>query len=90
MEQSIGLTQSRDTHPEIERVLVALLAQTTPQRRLELGLLLSQDAMALAQQALVQAHPHLSQEEQRLLFVEVTYGKDLAERARAYLARRQG
>ena len=84
------LTQSRDTRPEAERVLIDLLSKTTPERRLELGLLLSQDAMALTQQALIRTNPHLCQEEQQLLFVEMTYGKELSERVRAYLSRRQG
>ena len=47
--------------------LVNLLSKTLSVRRLESGLLLSQDAMALAQQGLVQAKPHLNQEEQKLL-----------------------
>jgi hypothetical protein len=83
------VTQSRDTHPEAEQVLIELLRKATPQRRLELGLLLSQDAMALASHALIQANPHLSDREQKLLFVEVTYGKELADRVRAYLAERK-
>ena len=82
-------TQSRDTRPEAEHVLIELLRKTTPERRLELGLLLSQDAMALAQQALIRANPNFSPEELKLLFVELTYGRDLAERVRAYIARRQ-
>lgn len=84
------LTQSRDTHPEAERIQVELLSKATLQRRLELGLSLSQEAMAIARQAIAQANPRASEEEQELLFVEITYGKDLADRVRAYLAGRQG
>lgn len=36
-------TQSRDTHPEIERVQIELLRQAGPQRRLTLGLSLSEN-----------------------------------------------
>ncbi len=82
-------TQSRDTHPEAERIQIELLRKAGPQRRLELGIAFSQEAMAIARQGIARAHPHLSEEEQKLLFVEVTYGKDLADRVRAYLTRRQ-
>lgn len=82
------LTQSRDTHPEAERVQIELLSQATPERRLELGLTFCEEGLAIAHHAILQAHPFLSEEERKLLFVEVTYGKDLANRVRAYLAGR--
>lgn len=78
-------TQSRDTHPEIERVQIELLRQATPQRRLALGLSLSEEALEIAHQAITRAHPLASRQERQLLFVEVTYGKELAERIRHYL-----
>jgi hypothetical protein len=83
------LTQSRDTHPEAERVQLELLRKTTPERRLELGLIFCEEALAIAHHAIAQANPLLSVREQKLLFVEITYGKDLADRVRAYLARKQ-
>ena len=82
-------TQSRDTRPEAERVQIELLSKASTERRLELGLSLSQTALRIARQAIAQAHPQASEEEQKLLFVEVTYGKDLADRVRAYLAERK-
>jgi hypothetical protein len=82
-------TQSRDTHPEAERVQIELLRKATAERRLELGLSLSEEAMEIARQAIAQANPLASEEDQKLLFVEITYGKDLADRVRAYLARTQ-
>src|SRR5579884_2611729 len=86
--RSMMFTQSRDTHPEIERVQIELLRQATPERRLALGLSLSEEAMQIARQAIARAHPLASEQEQGLLFVEVTYGKDLADRVRHYLAGR--
>ncbi len=82
-------TQSRDTRPEAERVQVELLSQATPERRLELGLSFSQMALQMAHQGIAQAHPDLSEQEQKLLFVEITYGKDLADRVRTYLGARE-
>jgi hypothetical protein len=87
--EGVMLTQSRDTHPEAERVQIELLRKATPERRLELGLSLSQTALRIARQAIAKANPLASEEEQKLLFVEVTYGKDLADRVKAYLLERQ-
>jgi|SRR5579883_1874747 hypothetical protein len=81
-------TQSRDTRPEAERVQIELLSRATPQRRLELGLTFCDEGLAIAQAAIAQANPLLSEQEQKLLFVEITYGKELAEKVRAYLAGR--
>lgn len=83
-------TQSRDTRPEAELVQIELLRKATTERRLELGLSLSQEALGIARQAIARANPFAGEEDQKLLFVEVTYGKDLADRVRAYLAGRHG
>ena len=81
--------QSRDTHPEIERIQIELLRKAGTQRRLQLGLKLSGEALVIAQKGIRRAHPEVSELEAKLIFVEVTYGKDLADRVRAYLAKRQ-
>ena len=78
-------TLSSDTHPAAEFVQIELLRKATTERRLELGLSLSQEALGIARQAIAQANPLASEEEQKLLFAEVTYSKDLADRVRAYL-----
>jgi hypothetical protein len=83
-------TQSRDTRPEAERVQIELLRKATTERRLELGLSLSQEAIAIARKGILQANPFASEEEQKLLFVELVYGKSLANRVRAYLTEKQG
>jgi hypothetical protein len=82
-------TQSPDTSPEVERVQIELLRKAGPARRLELGLSFSQDASRLTRAGIKRAYPYASEEEISLIFIEVTYGKDLANRVRAYLAARQ-
>ena len=82
-------TQSEDTSPELERVQIELLRKAGKTRRLQLGLELSSEALEMAQRAIRRAHPELSELEAKLLFVEVTYGKDLADGVRAHLAKRQ-
>jgi hypothetical protein len=78
-------TQSRDTHPEVERVQIELLRKAGVARRLELGLALSQEAFELSWEGIRRANPNASEEELRLIFIEVNYGKELASRVRAYL-----
>ena len=82
-------TQSSDTSPEVERVQIEMLRKAGKSRRLQLGLQLSGEALEMAQRAIRRAHPELSELEAKLLFVEVTYGKDLADRVRSHLAKRQ-
>ena len=82
-------TQSEDTSPEVERVQIELLRKAGKTRRLQLGLELSGEALEMAQRAIRRSHPDVSELEAKLLFVEVTYGKDLADRVRSQLAKRQ-
>ena len=82
-------TQSEDTSPEVERVQIELLRKAGKTRRLQLGLELSGEALEMAQRAIRRSHPELSELDAKLLFVEVTYGKDLADRVRSQLAKRQ-
>jgi hypothetical protein len=82
-------TQSSDTSPAIEHIQIELLRKINPARRLELGLSLSQSALELAREGIRKVNPNASEEEIGLIFVEVTYGKELAGRVRNYLARRR-
>ena len=81
-------TQSEDTSPEVERVQIELLRKAGKTRRLQLGLELSGEALEMAQRAIRRSHPDISELDAKLLFVEVTYGKDLADRVRSQLAKR--
>lgn len=82
-------TQSPDTSPAIEQIQIEALRKMRPARRFELALSLSQTAIELAREGIRKANPNASEEEVGLIFVEVTYGKDLADRVRNYLARRR-
>ncbi len=82
-------TQSRDTHPEVERVQIELLRKAGVARRFSLARSLSQTVIQLSRRAIRESHPDASEEELALIFVELNYGKELAERLRADLARRR-
>jgi hypothetical protein len=82
-------TQSADTHPEAERVQIELLRNLTIAQRFALAQALSRRTRQLAMRAIRRANPEASEEEVRLIFVEIHYGKDLADRLRAYLSARK-
>jgi len=81
-----GLT---DTHPSAAEVQLRLLREASPARRFALTCSLSSTVVQLSRRGLRQRNPELSDEELDLLFVEVHYGRDLAERVRHYLERRR-
>src|SRR5689334_4174030 len=81
-------TQSRDTHPDAERVQIELLRRMTVGQRAELMRSLTHTTIQLARRAIRRAHPEASEEEVGLIFIEIHYGKDLADRVRAYLEKR--
>jgi len=77
-----------DTPPQIEAMQVALLKKAGFTRRAGRLLSLSRSVALLAMRAVRRANPGLSETEVQLRFVEVHYGKELAERLRAFLNQR--
>jgi hypothetical protein len=82
-------TQSRDTHPEVERVQIELLRKAGVARRFSLARSLSQTVIQLSLRAIRETHPDASEGELALIFVELNYGKELAKRLQADFARRR-
>ena len=54
--------------------------------RISLSLSLSDSVIKLARRAIARANPHADERERALIFVDVHYGRGLAERLREYLA----
>jgi len=77
-----------DTHPAAERALIALLREATVAQRGSRMLALSATVKELSLRAVARANPGDSEQEVRLKWAELHYGKDLADRVRAYLAAR--
>lgn len=71
-----------DTSAEAEEIQLALLRQMTPQQRLEMMWRLSCDVRGMAFNAIRRRHPDYSEAEIRLAFIELTYGKQLADDVR--------
>ena len=80
---------ANDTSPEAERVQVELLRAASPARRFALALSLSQTCSDLARAALRREHPGDSEQEIRLRYAELHYGKELVERVRRHIEERE-
>ncbi len=77
-----------DTHPETERVQIELLRQMTGAQRVAQMRSQTAFAVGLSRQAIARANPQVNEREVNLLWVEYTYGKDIAKRLRDYLETR--
>lgn len=74
-----------DTAPRTEKVLIELLRNATVAERLARMRSLTAAAIALSKRAIARANPELSATEVGLRFVEIHYGRDLANAVRQYL-----
>jgi hypothetical protein len=82
-------TRSADTDPEAEAVQLELLRRAGPTRRAQMALSLSAQVIGLAKQAYRRQMPGASETEIGLRFVELNYGRELAEAVRRHLAERE-
>ena len=74
-----------DTHPDAETVLVELWRRKTPAERFARLCELTEMTRRNAKRAIQQALPEASREEVNLRFVELHYGRDLANELREHL-----
>ena len=79
------ICQSPDTTPQAEKVQIELIRQSSVAKRISIVRSLSRTAMFLSRRAIRRANPSLGEREVDVLFVELHYGKDLAERLRSYM-----
>ena len=79
-------TQSPDTSPEAERVLIELLRQTPPWRRLQLADRMSATARSLCLAGIRSRHPQATEAEIRRRFAEIHLGPELAAKVLGPLA----
>src|SRR5260370_31228355 len=83
-------TQSEDTSPEIERVQIELIRKASPAKIFNLVRSMSQTMMQASRENIQRLHPGASKEELTLIFIELYYGKELANFVRAKMERRDG
>ena len=76
-----------DTHPDAEKVQIELLRKKTVSERFALVRSLTAFTIDLSRRAIARANPDLSPDELRIKYIELFYGKDLAQRVRDYLSK---
>jgi hypothetical protein len=74
-----------DTHPDAERVQIELIRKATPAQRIASMRSLTSMLVTLSRRGIAQANPGLTPEEVNLRWVELHYGKPLADELRMYL-----
>jgi hypothetical protein len=82
-------TQSMDTSPEAERVQIELIRKASDIKRFALVSSLSETLIQLSRENIRRLHPQTNKEELDVLFVELYYGKELADGFKAYMERRK-
>ena len=75
-----------DTDPDVVRLQAELLRQTTPARRLEMALSLSAALIDIAYAGIRRRQAGISDVDAGLQFVEIQYGRELAQAVRARIS----
>ena len=74
-----------DTHPDAEKVMIELLRKATVAQRVARAFSMSAMVKDLSMRAIAKANPEYSEQEVKLKWAELHYGKDLADRVREYI-----
>ncbi|KAA3616368.1 MAG: hypothetical protein DWQ05_11570 [Calditrichaeota bacterium] len=82
-------TQSIDTSPEAEKILISLIRKASLSKRIIQTLSLSQTTIQLSKRAIARANKELNAEQIKLLFIAYHYGEDLAVQIKKYLDKNQ-
>jgi hypothetical protein len=83
-------TQSEDTSPEMERVQIELIRKASPAKLFGLVRSMSQTMIQASRENIRRLHPDANKEELTLIFVELYYGKELANLVRTQMEKRRG
>jgi hypothetical protein len=83
-------TQSEDTSPEMERVQIELIRKASPAKLFGLVRSMSQTMMQASRENIRRLHPDANKEELTLIFIELYYGKELANLVRTQMEKRRG
>jgi hypothetical protein len=82
-------TQSEDTSPEMERIQIELIRKASPARLFGLVRSMSQTMIQASRRNIRKLYPDASEEEITLIFVELYYGKEVANLVRFQIEKRR-
>ncbi len=71
-----------DTDPDAERVQIDLLRRKTPSERVAMALRLSGLVVRMSRQAIARRHPDWTPQQVHLAWMEISYGRELADQVR--------
>ena len=78
------MTYLSDTSSDVERVRLELLRKKTPAQHVASALQLTSDVVRASKRAIALAHPNLTIRQVGHLFVELHYGRELADAVRQH------
>lgn len=78
-----------DTSPEARAVQLDCMRKMSPQERIRKTCAMSSRVRKMAFDAIRRRHPELDESEVQLLFIELTYGRLLANEVRCWKAERR-
>ncbi len=79
------MKRAQDTHPQIEKMQIALLKKQSIAQKFAQVCSLTQTTVQLSKRAIARRNPTLDDKEINLLFIKLLYGKDLADRVAEYM-----
>lgn len=82
------ITQSPDTRPEAEKVMISLIRGSSIAKRISVVRSLSGSTIRLSRRAIKRANPDLDNRELNLKFISYHYGEKLARHLREYMEAR--
>jgi proline racemase len=77
-----------DTADEADRLQLEIFGRMSPTERIQKVCRLSSNLRQMARDAIQRRHPELDKHEQRLKYIEITYGKELADAVREHTRER--
>lgn len=83
-------TQSIDTHTKAEQFQVSLLREKSTASKFAQIRSLSKSTIQLSKRAIFRANKGISEQQLNLLFINLHYGQDLANRIKIYLNKKYG
>jgi hypothetical protein len=78
-----------DTHPEVAELQIEMLGKATVAQRIQMMRSLTKMAVRNSKRAIERARPEMTPRERDLFFIELNYGRELADRVRAYWENRE-
>lgn len=75
-----------DTSPEADAVITQLTLQQEPSKRLARAVAASNRVARQCKAAILRTNPEISSQEVNLRFIELNYGRELADNVRNFLA----